>query len=55
MKQLLKEYKNYIKLLGEELDETVPIAHAHGWRSTRYDRGKQIRENIEKLGSKCLN
>lgn len=34
---------DYIDLLGAELEETAPIAHDHGWRSSRVEEGKRIR------------
>ena len=38
---------DYIDLLGAELDETVPIAHLHGWKSSRYEEGVKLRAAIE--------
>lgn len=34
----------YITLLSEELDETVPVAYAHGWRSSRHEEGERLRK-----------
>jgi hypothetical protein len=38
----------YIKLLLEELEETVPIAANHNWHSTRFEKGEIARERIAK-------
>ena len=42
----VKAYDDYIVLLGKELDEVVPLAHTHGWRSSRYEEGKEARKKI---------
>ncbi len=36
----------YIKLLEEELHETVSIALIHGWKSKREDQGKALRRSL---------
>ena len=46
-KELIKLYGEYIVLLGLELDEVVPLAYMHGWKSTRYEQGKKLRKQIE--------
>lgn len=46
--------KEYIKLLGDELDETVEMAHIHGWKSTRYEEGKRLRELIKETENERL-
>lgn len=35
LKMIIKTQRKYIKLLGKELNETVPIASSHGWRSSK--------------------
>jgi hypothetical protein len=47
--ELKAAYEDYIKLLGDELNDTVSIASAHGWKSTRYEQGVKCREAIAKL------
>ena len=47
--RLIDIQKEYIKLLVEELDEVVPLAYNHGWRSKRADIGKRTRSKIERL------
>ncbi len=37
----------YIKLLGEEIDEIAGIVHVHGWRSSRGEAGKACRNRIK--------
>lgn len=41
--------EKYIKLLSDELDETVPIAFNHGWQSNRYAKGASLRADIERI------
>ena len=36
----------YIKLLGEEIDDLAPLAAVHGWKSTRHEKGKEIRARL---------
>jgi len=43
----IKALKDYIILLGKELDEVVPLASVHGWRSSRYEEGKKARNKID--------
>jgi len=47
LKEVIELQKEYIKLLGDELDSVVGIAYVHGWRSTRFEEGKRLRERIE--------
>lgn len=52
MKELIEVYDSYIKLLNDELRELASMAYNHGWRSSRYDCGKKLREKILKLEEK---
>jgi hypothetical protein len=36
----------YEKLLGEELDEVVHYAASHGWKSSRYQQGVELRRKL---------
>ena len=45
---------SYTALLGNELDETAIIAHAHGWRTTREAEGLSAREILNKLSKSLL-
>lgn len=38
---------DYIDHLSAELDEIAPMAHAHGWRSSRVAEGERLRAAIE--------
>ena len=49
LKEAVLVQKEYIELLIEELNETIPIAHSHGWETTRFEKGKQLRSKILKL------
>ena len=46
LKEKLDLAKEYSQFLTDELGETVAIAHIHGWRSTRYEKGKEYREKL---------
>ncbi len=36
----------YLKFIGDELEETAAFAHAHGWRSSRYEQGVEMRKKL---------
>lgn len=43
---LVKLQDKYILLLTDELEEVVPFAKNCGWRSERYDRGRELRRKM---------
>jgi hypothetical protein len=45
---------DYIKLINEELDEVAVLAHAHGWRTSRFNEGVEMREKLNKCAKDCL-
>jgi hypothetical protein len=47
--KLLKITEQFLDLLGEELHDTAVIASLHGWKSTRIEQGKVLREKIKQL------
>lgn len=47
--ELVKALEDYIVLLGKELDEVVPMASVHGWKSSRFEEGKKMRKKIKAL------
>lgn len=47
LKEALTLQDDYIKLLTEEIGSMLPVADAHGWRSTRHEAGKELRAKIE--------
>lgn len=49
VRQLIDEYDNYIKLLSEELEETIIYAWTHGWKSSRHNAGAVARNKINSL------
>ena len=49
---LIKEYEQYIKLLGEELDEVTTMVSVHGWKSKRVEAGLTCRDRISNLKAK---
>lgn len=46
VEEIIKVYDDYIILLGKELDELAPFAATHGWKSSRFEEGKKMREKI---------
>ncbi len=54
IKEMFEVYDNYLNLLGEELNELVPLAHVHGWKTHRYELGVECRRKIDELKSKHL-
>lgn len=44
--RLIGLWRQYVELLGKELQEVAPIAHDRGWRSTRHEEGKKLREQL---------
>ena len=47
--KLIDEQLVYQKLLVEEIESMIGIAHSHGWRSTRHDSGKDCRQRLDNL------
>lgn len=45
--ELSKLEKEYRELLDAEYEEAIRYASAHGWKSSRYEMGKELREKIE--------
>lgn len=46
---LVSAQDTYISLLGEELNDVVTIAAAHGWHSKRAEEGERQRGIIKEL------
>lgn len=49
---LINAYMEYVKLLCDEIDGLVPLAHTHGWRSERHEKGIELRDKIKSLQNK---
>lgn len=47
--KLIEALEEYQHILYNEMDETTPIAHNHGWRSKRFDEGLLARKKIADL------
>lgn len=47
VQEMSNAYKDYINLLGEEIDELAKLAYIHGWESKRAKEGTKLREGIE--------
>ena len=50
---LVAKLDEYIKCMGEELNDCALIAHLHGWKSKRYDEGVKLRKEIDALRRKA--
>jgi hypothetical protein len=48
MEELIKTYEQYVNLLFEEISELRELARLHSWKSSRIEKGKELREKIEK-------
>ncbi len=48
---IVEVLNEYIKLLGEELNDTAQIAAAHGWKSNRIEQGNKLRTKLNDLGN----
>lgn len=46
MIELIRLYEEYIKLLGDELNDVVVMASIHGWKSDRVEQGEEMRREI---------
>ena len=49
--KLVEALNDYIVLLGEEIDEIVFYANSHGWKSKRFEKGEELRQNIKQTAS----
>lgn len=47
MEELIKLQEIYIQLLIAELEEVVPIAYNHGWRTSRFEEGELMRQKMK--------
>jgi len=45
--KLIGALNEYIVLLGEELDEVMGFVNAHQWKSTRFEKGEELRQKIK--------
>jgi hypothetical protein len=44
-----KAEKEYEQLLADEHEEVIRYAAAHGWKSTRHERGAELRAIISEI------
>ena len=49
--KLIVALNEYIVLLGEELDEVMGFVNAHQWKSTRFEKGEELRQKIKQAAS----
>lgn len=52
-KRLVQSLVDYIAFIDEELKETIGLAFAHGWKSTRYGEGLERRLEIKTMFETC--
>jgi len=45
--KLVGALNEYIVLLGEELDEVMGFVNSHQWKSTRFEKGEELRQKIK--------
>ena len=48
LKELVKLQEEYINMCIDELDEVCLIASVHGWKSSRWDLGVEMRNRLER-------
>ena len=48
-RELAEAYKEYAQLLGDEINSMATVAHFHGWKSSRVEQGKVLREKIKQM------
>lgn len=48
-RKLIKAQREYIELLGDEIDDLVGVAHIHGWKTKRLEQGEKLRNTIKEL------
>ena len=54
MQNLIDTQDEYIKLLDAELQDLVPMAYNHGWRTQRAEEGERLRKKIADLKGDAL-
>lgn len=45
---LIQLYKEYVRLLGEEINNLAGLAFVHGWKSTNVEQGNVLQQ-IQKV------
>jgi predicted membrane channel-forming protein YqfA (hemolysin III family) len=46
---LIRAYKEYIELIGDEVEDLTAVANIHGMKSTRIEAGQRCRDKIARL------
>lgn len=49
-REIAAVFKEYAQLLGDEINEMAVFASVHGWKSSRIEQGKVLREKIKQIG-----
>ncbi len=44
-------WREYTELISAELESLAGLAHAHGWRSSRHEKGVELRKKLGIQGS----
>ena len=54
VENLTQVYDEYIKLLGDELNDLTTLAYVHSWQSPRVKQGEKCRNKIDDLKAQYL-
>jgi hypothetical protein len=49
LNKIIETQKEYIKLLSDEINDLAPMAYVHGWATSRYEMGQELRKKISDL------
>lgn len=49
LNEKISKMSEYIGLLTDELNDVVPMASVHGWKSNRFEAGQNLRDQIKSL------
>lgn len=48
-REIAAVFKEYAQLLGDEINDMAVFASVHGWKSSRIEQGKLLRDKIKQL------
>jgi hypothetical protein len=54
LRELVKAYREYVVLLGKEMEALAGTAYIRGWRSSLFKEGEIFRDKISKLEKDVL-
>lgn len=47
--QMIDKQKEYIALLGQEIDDLIPFAVRNGWKSNLVEQGEAVRKEMAEI------